>query len=294
MRAIVGRCSSLRASFDDRIHITTNTIFNAVRGYLHFKAYKFAGIFAYQCEGIPIGGYLSSVLLNLSIGTCEDYYDKHVWPKPAMQHGLSAVRATRIAMVRYEDDVLTMSKSKCGKCLCIIVQSTYRNGVVFDRCSDFHQQADNYTCNKFLDMYVVCTDGVLHFDTYKYNQTFVDTGNIDTIVKYRYPVPIGPDVVDKLAVIFCSRRARWRQLHMDKTTLCRNIIYETLELKRLGYTKTQILKAWISSRRYDVYHMFGIYTIMQAFDLIQSPRPNFVLSTAFQKRSLFVFAATQY
>ena len=83
IRAIVGISKTLRTKFHDRTIIASKTILRCMTCYLHFKFYRFGDLVVHQTTGVPIGGFLSGVLLNLCLGCAENRHDKWLWPQIA-------------------------------------------------------------------------------------------------------------------------------------------------------------------------------------------------------------------
>ena len=92
MRTIVSACRSFHRDKDDRVAIVTKTIRKVVEAYLQFKIYRVGVFFVQQVSGVPVGGFLSSALLFLYLSSCEDYFDKHLWPGIARHFNLPNVR----------------------------------------------------------------------------------------------------------------------------------------------------------------------------------------------------------
>ena len=76
VRSIVGGTKSLRKSFDDRVVIATKSIVSCVSAYVNFHIFRLGNLFVKQVSGFPIGGWLSSSLLNLVAGACESMFEK--------------------------------------------------------------------------------------------------------------------------------------------------------------------------------------------------------------------------
>ena len=67
------------------------------------------GGFIKQRSGIPIGGPVSGIVLDLALSTLERDFDRHTWRRLAATLRLAAgERQKRIACGRYADDTLML------------------------------------------------------------------------------------------------------------------------------------------------------------------------------------------
>ena len=96
-RSLVGFSKSLHRSLNDRVVLVTHSIKSCVRAYMKMRIFRFCNIFLKQVSGVPIGGWLSSALLNLSAGACESRFEARYTQFPATQ-GLDLPRSRIFAI----------------------------------------------------------------------------------------------------------------------------------------------------------------------------------------------------
>ena len=114
VKSIVGFTKSLHRSKDDRVVVTARTIRRCVSSYMKLRIFRFCNIFLQQISGVPIGGWLSSSLLNLCASTCESKLEAR-WPDLCKKYNLDLPREQLFFAKRYEDDVLGISLKLCKK-----------------------------------------------------------------------------------------------------------------------------------------------------------------------------------
>ena len=65
VKYIAGHTRGLHRNNDDRTVIVTKTVLKAVRAYVSCRTYRNGDMYINQTTGLPIGEFLSSVLLHL-------------------------------------------------------------------------------------------------------------------------------------------------------------------------------------------------------------------------------------
>eukprot|EP00973_Karenia_brevis_P013798 1873023-Karenia_brevis.AAC.1 len=136
-KAVSCHTRSFHRDRDDSVVIASRTIARAVQAYLEFRTYRIGNMLLKQKDGTPIGGFLSSTLLNLHLATAENNFLKYEWPKLVKKHGLCQDFYAYISPSRYEDDLHCCSRSICHACVSNIVKSAYSGRLPFDPSDDF-------------------------------------------------------------------------------------------------------------------------------------------------------------
>ena len=174
-RSLVGFSKSLHRSLNDRVVLVTRSIKSCVKAYMNMRIFRFCDIFLKQISGVPIGGWLSSALLNLSASACESRFEARYTQLPAT-FGLDLPRHRIFAIKRYEDDVLGISHVLCPDCLGEIVIQIYKPHICMEPCTTHMNTSGGCTQNKFLDIMVYATNSDISFDVFHCNQEFCISG----------------------------------------------------------------------------------------------------------------------
>ena len=209
-------------------------------------------MFLQQISGVPIGGWLSSSLLNLCASTCEIKLEAR-WPDLCKKYNLDLPRDQLFFAKRYEDDVLGISLKLCKNCLHTILVHTYLPGIVMDESNEHLVYENDYTANKFLDSMIFVTFDQIYFGIYNCNELFCLTGNMENHVKHRFAPAVGNEriVLDRLVCNILSRRARWQQLMLSTREVIKQTILDCSECIHLGYKPKTILKAYRKTVAHD-------------------------------------------
>ena len=107
VRSVVGVTKTLHRSVDDRLVLASITILQCLKCYLNMRVYRFGNMFVEQVSGVPIGGWLSSCLLNLTASASESIFEAK-WLSFAAPYGIIEPRYKVFAVKRYEDDCLVL------------------------------------------------------------------------------------------------------------------------------------------------------------------------------------------
>ena len=161
-RSLVGFSKSLHRSLNDRVVLATRSIKSCVRAYMNMRIFRFCNLFVKQISGVPIGGWLSSALLNLSASACESRFEARYTQYPA-RYGFALPRHRVFAIKRYENDVLGISHMLCPECLGEIVVQIYRPYICMESCTANMKTSEGCTQNKFLDLIVHVTSSNINF-----------------------------------------------------------------------------------------------------------------------------------
>ena len=102
-----------------------------ITAYLTFNIFRIGNIFVQQVCGTPIGGFLSSALLAVVLGACENKFGSGGWKRYLPNCAHLASRAKVFAASRYEDDILSISLILCKHCLGKAIRDTYSGEVDF-------------------------------------------------------------------------------------------------------------------------------------------------------------------
>ena len=243
----------------------SRTIKKVVKAYLNFRVFKFGDMFIRQVPGVPIGGWLSSALLNLSAGACESIFMSR-WNSYAQRHHISTRFEETIAAVRYEDDVLGISFKLCGDCVYDVVRSAYLPHIVMEPSDDHLESRGDITKNKYVDLVISGNYDSVEFDVYNCNEIFALTGENAMIRKNRFCPPIGSPtkIIDRLVSNILTKRARWQQTMISQKSIIRHVILDILELLRLGYHRKYIFRAYHKAIAHDRYYALALDTAKNA------------------------------
>jgi hypothetical protein len=229
---------------------------------LECRLFRVGDAYVAQNTGVPIGGPLSGQLLETTLGSIERKYDQARWCKQAAKWNLKGDRSKSIACMRYADDVLSLSKVVCSKCLCKWQIDVYRHEVNFCDALDAHV-AGAYTSVKFLDFFVVASLRDISIAPVVKNEKAILFDGLDHRKKNRYPVLAGNPYEIQLALRrdLSGRYARLEQLQSSSFDTSYTLILDFGELLQLGYGVNSIDQAWRSLRATSYVFHSGLYAI---------------------------------
>jgi hypothetical protein len=92
----------------------------AVYGFLGMRIFRMGDVLLQQLQGIPIGGPLSGCILEIVLSRCETMYD-----------AANPSRFRHLAVGRYVDDLILLSRTLCRECVRAVIVCVYKNIVVF-------------------------------------------------------------------------------------------------------------------------------------------------------------------
>eukprot|EP00973_Karenia_brevis_P046927 6510915-Karenia_brevis.AAC.1 len=152
---MVHRCSksvTVEPQRDDVIVIASRTLVKAVDLYLGCRIDRIGNQFVEQTSGLPIGGYLSSALLDVHMSSAENIFDCKTWKTTSPPNIKHLPRNKVVATFRYEDDILCISHLLCPDCVDKLVETAYGQRIQVDRCNDEMLCDGQHIKQKFLDM----------------------------------------------------------------------------------------------------------------------------------------------
>ena len=126
---------------EDRVVFWLNRIRHCVDRLLAMDIYRFGDGFVQQETGIPIGGPISGVVLDIVCSVLEYLFDKR-WETLAEACNLKGKRSDYIATGRYADDAAMLSKWFCSSCLRSFLLEAYSSELNFETTTDSH----SYEC----------------------------------------------------------------------------------------------------------------------------------------------------
>lgn len=121
---------------------------------LTFRRYKLDNVVLSQTKGIPIGGPMSGILLDVPLSCSEEFFDRETWPHLAKKFGLTGSRSDFILASRYADNTVAVSPWFCTACLSSIFRNVYQAFSEFDEDTDSHFIGTSIAL-KFLDAYYI-------------------------------------------------------------------------------------------------------------------------------------------
>ena len=133
-----------------RVVFWLSRLAKCTRALLAMRFYVIGNLMLEQVRGIPIGGPISAVLLDITLAQCEYGAEKHLWREVKSRSKLKGAFHLYIAAKRYADDIAMVSRWFCKDCLFALIKSTFDSTVAFDLSTESHTVDDCFTF-KFLD-----------------------------------------------------------------------------------------------------------------------------------------------
>ena len=200
-----------------------------------------------QAEGLPIGGPHSPASCSVVLGA-----DEATWTDDAAaraRHGFHP-RGRRleeqVALARYVDDLIMVSRTWCTSCLGDMLAVMYRKPVQFDR------QATSAHGQPWLDMWVSLRGGTLEIHMDGQEQEWVQCLASTPPAKTRLKPYLGDEAesLEALRLHVSGRTARLRQAGLDDAALLGAVRREILVLALHGYPQEMMRRVWSRSRQY--------------------------------------------
>ena len=249
---------------DVRIHSRFTTVLymsvvmRAIRLMLHCRIFQLADLFIVQTQGLPIGGPLSSVLLDVALADEETRFDLFDWNFIAARCGLRGPRSRYIGTGRIADDTIMFSYVFCPCCLMKMITSIYKQCKFDD--STKTQTIHGVTHAEYLDFIVQLSFDGIHFSPFCKNADYVVMKPIDERQKNRFPPLYGTagEARSRLRVDLQGRLARDDSFKSTFTELVVQFLYDFGELIQLEYSLTFIQEVWSQIREFSVTHQAGL------------------------------------
>jgi hypothetical protein len=200
-----------------------------------------------QAEGLPTGGPHSPASCSVVLGA-----DEATWTDDAAaraRHGFHP-RGRRleeqVALARYVDDLIMVSRTWCTSCLGDMLAVMYRKPVQFDR------QATSAHGQPWLDMWVSLRGGTLEIHMDGQEQEWVQCLASTPPAKTRLKPYLGDEAesLEALRLHVSGRTARLRQAGLDDAALLGAVRREILVLALHGYPQEMMRRVWSRSRQY--------------------------------------------
>lgn len=231
---------------------------------LQMVIFKFGNWYVQQVSGLPIGGPVSSVVLEFCLAWLEERMDKYKWKGFSQGTCFQTRRRSDVILAkRYVDDVCCVSLILCDSCLHVFIQTTYKDKISFEDATEKSTEV-GVVHIKFLDCWFsVQMRGVSTF-MHIPNFTYLMTGNGEDLKKNRGPWRAGdPARVDgALLQDFQVRLARLRQLKSEPLASYVVLVFLFAEYKRLGYSFHKLQVVWSRIKFQDMIHRIGTCALM--------------------------------
>ena len=188
-----------------------------------------------QAEGFPIGEPHSPASCSVVLGAVHGF----------MPEGRRLVE--QVALARYIDDLIMVSRVWCSLCLEDMLAAMYRKRVQFDR------QATSAHGQPWLVIWVPFREGALQIHMDGQEQEWVQSQAPMLFAKIRLKPYLG-DVAESLEALrlhVSGRTARLRQAGLDDMALHRAVQREIPVLALHGYPRDMMLRVWPRSRQYE-------------------------------------------
>ena len=200
-----------------------------------------------QAEGLPIGGPHSPANCSVVFGADEAAWTSDVAART--RHGfLPEGRGLeeQVALARYVDDHIMVSRMWCSSCLKDMLTVMYRKPVQVDR------QATSAHGQPWLDMWVSFRGGALEIHMDGQEQEWVQCQASMPHAKTRFKPFLGDgaESLEALRLHVSGRTARLRQAGLDDVALRRAVQREILVVALRGYPREMMLRVWSKSRQY--------------------------------------------
>jgi hypothetical protein len=200
-----------------------------------------------QAEGLPIGGPHSPASCSVVLGA-----DEAAWagdPEARASFGFDPGRgrlSEQVALARYVDDLIMVSRIWCATCLEDMLRVMYRKPVQFDR------QASSPHGQPWLDMWISFCGGSLRVHMDGQEQEWVQCLASRPPTKTRLKPYLGDEEgsLEALRLHVSGRTARLRQAGLDDEALRRAVEREILVLALHGYPRGMLLRVWSRSKQY--------------------------------------------
>ena len=243
---------------------------------LKMRFYRLGNLVLHQAEGIPIGGPISGVTLDVCLAYLERATTKTLWPGIQTQFGVQGSFDEYVATGRYVDDALLASRWLCDRCLFQLVVDTYGSEVAFENTSEIHE-AGQHVAIKFLDFWIVLSSTGVSAMPHVRNEIAVWFSDNSMFEKTRFPPCSGHvgDLTSKLAADFQGKMARCRQLHCQGAAVQYFFLCVFFECLLRGYTTCILRQAWNKQRLHDRPYADGSRALVVIERLCAVTRPPF-------------------
>ena len=200
-----------------------------------------------QAEGLPIGGPHSPACCSVVLGADEATWTDNAATRAAHGFGPAGRRLEeQVALARYVDDLIMVSRVWCKSCLEDMLTVMYRRPVQFDR------QATAAHGQPWLDMWVSFRHGALEIHMDGQEQEWVQCHASVPPAKTRLKPYLGDDAasLEALRLHVSGRSARLRQAGLDDTALHLAVKREVLVIALHGYPREMMRRVWSRSCQY--------------------------------------------
>ena len=207
-----------------------------------------------QAEGLPIGGPHSPASCSVVLGA-----DEAAWTADAAARALHRFLpegrrlSEQVALARYVDDLIMVSRVWCHACLEDMLTAMYRRPVQFDR------QATSAHGQPWLDMWVSFRCGQLEIHMDGQEQEWVQCLAARPPAKFRLKPYLGDeeDSLEALRQHVSGRTARLKQAGLEGEALRKAVEREILVLALHGYPRELLLRVWSRARQYPAAARLG-------------------------------------
>ena len=229
---------------NDRVVFWVSRVRKCVDSLLAMKIFKLGNRFLAQVRGIPIGGPISGIVLDLCLARLECIYDKKSWPQLASTAGRkSQPRDKLIAAGRYADDCILVSRWFCPSCLFQTVTKTYGSQVKFE-WADTGTDIGNASMMNVLDFWAHVNWSTIVFSIDSANEASVWFKSAGLAKKKtRYPVYAGQTkkIQGNLLRDILGRVARLRQLKISAFACYYAWLVDIAELAQNGFPLSVVI-----------------------------------------------------
>ena len=208
-----------------------------VDAYSVLRHYRLGHHMLEQSCGVPIGGSLSSAILDVTLSYYEHTY-----------HTAHAVRPQQVLAVRYVDDSLMASKSRCQVCLMKFSRRVHGETLTFG-LDDSQSRLGQVALQKFLHL-MLCFD----FETVlagiePQNGTFAFSGRELDLKKFALEPYLGKfnrDVLERHCAELLGRISLWSAFSMKHINIVYLALVDILRYIRFGYKLHHVRRLWTS------------------------------------------------
>ena len=210
--------------------------------------------FGSRRRGSPIGGPHSPASCSVVMGADEAAWTNDVAART--RHGFHSGGCRleeQVALARYVDDFIMVSRIWCSSCLEDMLTVMYRKPVQFDR------QAASAHGQPWLDMWVTLRGGALEIHMDGQEQEWVQCQASMPPAKIRFKPYLGDEAesLGALRLHVSGRTARLQQAGLDDAALFGAVQREILAFALHGYPREMVLRVWPRSRQYPAAARFA-------------------------------------
>ena len=259
---------------EDRTVFWISRLRKCVAALLAMKIYKLGSKFLVQVRGVPIGGPISGVVLEICLTRLEQAFASK-WRDFTLAHVFTGKMAQYIAAGRYADDTVFLSRWFCSSCLEQLMGQVYSSQIKFNTAQEAVHLGGGFIHVKILDFCMFCSCETFSVTVDSSNEAFAwFRAEGVTKKKTRFPICHGQKYLlcKRLLRDLQGRIARLRQLELCHFDTFYAILVDVVELIRSDFPFCIVLEAWKQIPLQDNYYKDGLRGILHVGKHIAAAR----------------------